>query len=85
MPNDDIAVQPTAWRPATFHRRASWLYDGDKVIHDSVRDRLVENPLVSKPLQVHLQTLQFDAHFIWHIGEHNGAVVGLSRFGAKPK
>ena len=57
MPNDDITVQPTAWRPAAFHCCAAWLYDGDKVIHDSVCDRLVENSFVPKPLQVHLQTL----------------------------
>ncbi len=82
MPDDDIAMESAARSPATFDGSTPWLYDGDKVIHDSVGHRFIENAFVSEPLQIHFETLQFDAHLIGNVSEDNRAVVGLSRFRA---
>ncbi len=78
--HDDIAVQSAAGGPATFDRGSARLYDGDKVVHDSVCHRLVENAFVAKPLQVHFQTLQLDANLVGNVRKNNRPKVRLARF-----
>ncbi len=76
----DVAVQAAAGSPATLHGDAAWFDDIEKVVHDPVCHRFVENPFVAKPLKVHFQTLQFHANFVWDIGEHDGPIIRLAGF-----
>jgi hypothetical protein len=78
----NVAVQAAAGRPATLHRGAAWFDDRQKVVHDLVGYRFVENPFVAKSLQVHFQTLQFHTHFVRYIRENDRSVVRLAGFGA---
>ena len=80
--DNDITVQSAARSPATLHGGGSRLYDGDKVVHDSVRDGFVKDAFIAKPLKIHFQTLQFDAHFVRNVGKDDRPVIRLSRFGA---
>ncbi len=82
MLDDDLAVQAAPRRPATFDSRPPRLYDGHKVVHDSVRDRLVKNALVAKSLQVHFQAFQLDAQLVGYVSEDDRPEIGLPRFWA---
>ncbi len=80
--DDDIAVQTAPRGPSALDGRLPRLYDSDKVVHDSVRNRFVENSFVAEPLQIHLQTLQLDAVLVGHIGKDDGSVIRLACFRA---
>ena len=82
MGHDNVTVQSAAWSPATFDRRAAWFDDGEKVVHDSIRDRFIENAFVAKCLQVQLKAFQLDADAVWDISNNDRSVVRLSRFWA---
>src|SRR5690606_5907686 len=78
----NVAVEPAARRPLALDRHPAWFDDGDEVIHDPVSHRFVENAFVAETLQVHLEALQFHAVLIGNVVEDDGAVVGLTGFGA---
>lgn len=82
VPHDDVAVEPAAWRPATFYGCTSRLYDRNKVVHDSIGDGFVKDPFIAEPLQVHFEAFQLDAKLVWNVGKDDLPVIGLSRFGA---
>jgi len=79
--DDDVAAETAPRCPAAFDGCISRLYDRNEVVHDSVRHRFVKNSLVAKPLKIHFQTLQLDAHLIRNVSKDEGAEVGLSSFG----
>ncbi len=72
-------MQSASRRPLTFHGRLKWLYHGEKVVHDAIGHRLVKNPFIPEPLQVHFETFQLNTHLIGDVGENNFSVVRLSR------
>ncbi len=75
-------MEATPGGPAAFDRRPTRLYDGQEVVHDSVRDRLVKDAFVAKSLQVHFQALQLDAVLVRNVGKDDRPEVGLPRFWA---
>ncbi len=79
--DNDIAVQATAWCPATFDRCGPWLHNSNEVVHDPVGHGFVEDAFVAETLQVHLQAFQLHAHFVRNVGKHNFPVIRLTRFG----
>ena len=80
--HDDIAVQTTSRRPAAFDRGMTRFHSRDKVVHDSVGDRFIEDAFVAKRLQVHFKAFQFHADVARNVREDNLAVVWLARLGA---
>ena len=76
--DNDIAVQPTARRPLTFHSRGFRLYNCDEVVHDAIGHRFVKDPFIAESLQVHFQALQFHADLVGNVGENDFSVIGLT-------
>src|SRR5262245_2216026 len=58
------------------------LKGGHQVFQDPISDILVENSLVAKALQIHLQALELDALPIGRIGKRERPEVGLARLRA---
>lgn len=68
--------------PATFERGASRLDDLDKVIEYPVGHVFVEDPLISKLLQIEFQALELDACLVRHVSKHQRAKIRLAGFRA---
>ena len=75
-----VLIPPRGVKAATSFMSAG-LQHGDEVVENAVGDVLVENALVAKALQIHLQALQLDALLVGRVGERERAEIGLAGLG----
>lgn len=78
MLGGDDAVNAAADAPRRLHHHPLRATASYHVVENAIGDVLVENALVTKALQIDLETLQLDAFLISHVGNSQGCEIGLT-------